>query len=43
MDWTGFFMIETSVMKKLNQHVFLLIRETKRQLKIFEVDFDHIR
>ena len=30
-------------MKELNKHVFLLIRETRRQLQIFEVLFDHIR
>ena len=42
-QWTGFFMIETSIMKVLNQHFFLSIRETRRQWQIFEIDFDHIR
>ena len=39
----GFFMIETSVMKELDQDVFLLIWETRKQWQVFEADFGHIR
>ena len=41
-QWAVFFMTETSFMKVLNQHVFLLIRETRRQWQIFKIESDHI-